>query len=253
MVPGLLFHLLHVGKCAQPAGDGAGRQRFAFLRRHDPDHVHDFSAIRRFRRNARDIELNFFQSEGFKRQAALLERHPSVLFGNRHAEDTRLGDDQERDGVNGSQRSRRQNRPLHAFLPALGDEGSEIAEVAELGFIDARFCANGSRLAHLSDDHANLSRRHLHPRMFRDGVDQEELEAKARHQQLGLVTGLAIEGHWVIAGELGSKALAHQSDLRGTDAVNGPGNGGHNENDDYDDQPIVKDERDPVSNMFPPA
>ena len=149
----------------------------------------------------------------------MLEGDPSVFFRSRNAEDTGLGDDQERHRVNGSQGSRRQNRPLHAFLPALADEGSEIAEVAKFGLVDARFCANGRWLAHLSDDHANLSRGHLHPRMFAYGVDQDKFEAEAGHEQLSLVTGLAVEGHGVVAGQLGSKALAHQPDLRGTDAV----------------------------------
>jgi hypothetical protein len=110
---------------------------------------------------------------------------------------------------------------LHAFLPALGDEGCEFAEVAELGFINARFCADGRRLSHLSDDHANLSRGHLNPWMLGYGVDHDPLEAKTGHEEFGLVAGFALEGHDVVAGKRRSKPLANQPDLCGTDAVNG--------------------------------
>ena len=235
-MPSYLFKFFDVGKTSQPAGDGAGWQRFAFLRSHDTDHVHDFSAFSRFRRNARDLQLTLFQSESFKGEPALLEGQPPVIVGDRHAEDTRLGDDQKGDGVNGSQSSRRQNRPLHAFLPALGDKGSQIAEVAEIRFIYARFCANGRRLAYLSDDHANLSRGHLHPRMFGHGVNHEQFEAQSGHQQLGLVSGLAVEGHWIVAWQLGSESLAHQADLCRPDAVDGPGNENDKENDECDNE-----------------
>ena len=55
--------------------------------------------------------------------------------------------------------------------------------------------------------------------MFRDVVNQAELETETGHKQLGLVTGLALEGHRVVAGQLRSKALTDQSDLGRTDAV----------------------------------
>ena len=50
-------------------------------------------------------------------------------------------------------------------------------------------------------------------------VNQAELEAKARHEQLGLVAGFAFEGHRVAAGQFCAKPLADQSDLRRTNSV----------------------------------
>ena len=128
---GFAFNFADVLESAQPAGNGAGRQRFAVQRGHHSDHVNDFAAFAGWLgRNARDIELPLFKAEGQKAQLVDAGK-VTVLVRHRYAEDLRLGDDQEGHGVNGRQRARRKNRPLNALLSALLDEGSKVGKVAE--------------------------------------------------------------------------------------------------------------------------
>ncbi len=60
------FQLLDVVELAQPAGDGAGRQRLAFQRRDDAAGIDHAAAAGRAGRDHRHLELLFFQSEGLR-------------------------------------------------------------------------------------------------------------------------------------------------------------------------------------------
>jgi len=99
------------------------------------------------------------------------------------------------------------------------DEHLEIGKIPEFGFVDSRLCADRKRLSDLRNHHADLSCRHLHPRMFRHREHQPQLEAQAGHEHLRLVPGLAAERQRVIAGQFRSESFSDQSDLGRADAV----------------------------------
>ena len=85
----------------------------------------------------------------------------------------------------------------------------------ELLFKDRRFCAYRQGLSHLGKHHADLPRGNLHPREFPDAVQNPEFPSPARHKQIRLITGLAVERDWVILFELlKRKPFHHKPDLR---------------------------------------
>ena len=123
--------------------------------------------------------------------------------------------------MNRSQCARRQHRPLNALLAAFFDERVKVAEIAELRFVHRRLCADGQRLSNLGNHHADLTRGHLHPRMLRHGENHAEFETEAGHEQLRLVSRFPTERQRIVSREFGAESFADQSDLRGTDAVDG--------------------------------
>ena len=142
------------------------------------------------------------------------------------------------------ERAGRQHRPLHALLSVFLDEHAEVGEVAELGFVDRRLGADRERFADLRDHDADLTGRHLHPRMFRHRKDQPQLEAQPRHQQFGLIAGFAAERQRVVAGQLRAESPPDQSDLGRPDAVDGAQtNGGDRRGDESDGDPDRQVER----------
>ena len=94
-----------------------------------------------------------------------------------------------------------QHRPLDALLAALLDETPQAREVAELRLVDGRLGADRQRRPDLADDHADLARRHLDPRVLLHPVQHPELPAQTGHQQVRLVAGLALEGDEVVLGQ----------------------------------------------------
>jgi hypothetical protein len=144
------------------------------------------------------------------------------------------GEDQERHGVDGHQRPRGQHRALHTLLPVEVEEGLERREVAELVLEDRRLGADGERVADLRDDDADLSRGDLHPRELLHGVDGPQPQPQPRHEELGLVAGLAVERDGVVLGELlDGEALVDQADLRRTDRVDRLQD--HDQSEEHDD------------------
>ena len=89
--------------------------------------------------------------------------------------------------MNGGERSRREDGALDAFLAfdflwaRSLHKGAQIGEVAEGLSVDRRLGADRQEMSDLCDDDANLPRRHLYPRVFGDGINQDELEAEPGH------------------------------------------------------------------------
>ena len=119
---GLLFELRHVVEESEPAGDGACLQWLPFERGHNADHVRDLAGIGGPGRNARHFELPLFEAKRGERESARLVGQLAVRIGDGNAEDLRLGDDEEGYRMDGGQHAGRKHRPLHALLPAVGDE-----------------------------------------------------------------------------------------------------------------------------------
>ncbi len=134
---GFGFEVADILESAEPARNCASRQGFAIERGDHTDHVQDFAAFTsRLGSDAGDIELPLFKTEGLKAQLVVGGEVP-VLVRHRHAEDLRLGDDKEGNGMNGGQGSGRKNGALHALLSALIDEEAKVSEVAEGGIVPA--------------------------------------------------------------------------------------------------------------------
>ena len=144
--------------------------------------------------------------------------------------------------MNRRQSARRENRPLNALLAILCNKGTQIGEVAESGIVPRRLGADGRGFADLRDDNTDLSRGHLHPRMFRYRVKRLELEAQPGHEKVGLVAGFAQKRYGVVAGQLCSEPFTNEPDLGGTDAIGGREGGGNQEQ--YDQQDKKKQEQD---------
>ncbi len=122
--------------------------------------------------------------------------------------------------MDGHEGARRQNRPLHALLAAVLHEAGDVGEVLEFGLVHRALRADGEGVAHLRDDHTDLAGRYLHPRELLDVEHRPELEAQTRHQQRGLVAGLAPEGDRVVLAELAEReSLGDEPDLGGADRV----------------------------------
>jgi hypothetical protein len=136
--------------------------------------------------------------------------------------------------VDGRRRARRQDRPLHPSLTAVGQEGAEVGEAAELVLVDGGLGARRQRLAHLGDHEPHVVGGHLHPRVALDAEQRPQLEPQAGHEELGLVPGLPVEGHQLVTPEALAEALGHEADLGGTDGVQAAQQG---QDDDQDRHP----------------
>ncbi len=208
-----------VVEVSQPVGDGTFGRRRAFQRRNDADHV-DQPAVRGgVRLDADNFHLLVRQAERRVRQPASgPAQQPHIFVGHRHAIDGVERHHQEADRMDRRHGARRQHRALHAFLTAIGHEGADVLEAAELRLVDGRLGANRQRLADLGNDDADLPGGNLHERMPRHRVPGPELKAEARRQQVGLVAGCAVEGDWAAAVDpFPTDALADEADLGGAD------------------------------------
>ena len=178
-----VLHRGHVGEAADAAGDVARRR--ALQRGDDADDVACRPAgVMWMTLSALGVDL--------------ADGRPGRL-GDHLAEDPVAGDDHEADGVDRRGGARGQDRALHAPLAAVGQEGADVGEAAELGLVDGRLGAGRQRRADLGDDQADVVGRHLHPGVALDLEDRPQLEAQARHQQVGLVAGLAVQGDELVA------------------------------------------------------
>jgi hypothetical protein len=156
------------------------------------------------------------QAEGRETQVALLVLE---FRCHGHPEDPRLRDHDKGHGVDRGQRAGREHRALHALLPAGLHEPADVGETGEGRLVDRRLGADRQRLADLRDHDADLPGRHLDPRVLRHGVDQDELDPQPRHQQVGLVAGLALERDRVVARQLSADPLADQPHFGRADRV----------------------------------
>ncbi len=130
------------------------------------------------------------------------------------------GDHHEGDRVNRQQRSRGKQRALHTLLPAAIDERVDVRVVTELGLVDTALVTDRQLLADLGDDHTDLTGGYLHPRELLHTEDRPQLEPQTRHQELRLVTRLALEGDRVVVCELAEpEPLGHQPDLGRADRL----------------------------------
>jgi hypothetical protein len=103
-------------------------------------------------------------------------------------------------------------------LATVLEEGAHVGEVAEHRLVDAALGADRQWAADLGDDDADLACGHLHPRVLLDPVDGPELEPEPRHEQVGLIAGLAVQGDRVAFVErLEAELLGDEPDLGGTD------------------------------------
>ncbi len=147
----------------------------------------------------------------------LLARHPEVRrdgdavdVGGRHHEET--------DGMDREQGARGEDGTLYALLATVGEEARQVGEVAELGLVHRALGADGQGRAELGDHDADLASRNLHPRVALDGEDGPELESQARHEQLGLIAGFAVEADGVVVLQaFEGEPLVDQTDLGRSD------------------------------------
>src|SRR5262249_48983938 len=125
-----------------------------------------------------------------------------------------LRHDEEADRMDWKERARRQDGPLHALLPPQVQEAAEIGEVAELLAIGRRLRADRKALTALRDDDADLARGHLTPRELLAPVEDAELPAQARHEQVRLIARLSLERDRIVVAETARRhALRHETDL----------------------------------------
>ena len=216
--PALGLHRRHVLEPADAAGDVT--RRWALQRRDHADEV----AIALWR----DVHHP---------QCLLVDVLHGALGRLRHhlPEDPVARDDDEADRMDRQRRARRQHGTLHATLAAVLEERADAAEVAELGLVDSRLGAGQQRRAHLGDHEPDAVRWDLDPVEALDVVDRPELEAQPRHEQVGLVAGLAPEGDELLLAELGADALGDEPDLRRTDRVQALEQDDEDEQDDRQD------------------
>ena len=231
------FEVLDILETAQSAGNVAGGKRIAVERGHHAHHVHHMAALRSARLNPRHIQRRVAQAEGGVDEPVSL--HAAAKFLRyRDSIDLGLGNNQECHGMNGRERSRREDRPLDALLAFQllsarpFHKRAQIGEVAKGLGVDRRLGADGQGLSNLCDHDADLPCRHLHPGVFGDGINQDRLEAEPRHQQVCLVPGFSMKGNRVVFRKRGPKPLAHQAHLRRPDRVDRL----LHKNEDNDDQ-----------------
>jgi hypothetical protein len=129
------------------------------------------------------------------------------------AEHLVAGDHHEPDGMDGCRRTGRKHRPLDAALAAVVQERPDVGEVPELGLVDRRLCAGGEPAPDLSEHETDVVGRNLDPIVALHAVDGPQLETEARHQEVGLETGLAFQGEDLVGCELPPDALGDQADL----------------------------------------
>ncbi|MEZ5217971.1 MAG: hypothetical protein R2715_15610 [Ilumatobacteraceae bacterium] len=207
----------HVVVGTEPAGDVTARERLALQRRHDADHV-----LLAVGGDDGDLQLLGRQPErGAVELVAASERGELGRHGQ--AIDRTRGDHREADRMDRQQGARGEDRALHALLAAVLDERADVGEVAERRVVASALGTDRQRPTHLGDDHTDLPRRNLHPRELAHGVDRPQLEAEARHQELGLIAGLAGEGDGIVVVEpLAGEPLVDQTDLGRAHHRDGP-------------------------------
>src|SRR5262249_6456026 len=84
----------------------------------------------------------------------------------------------------------------------------------ELLAIGRRLRADRKALTDLRDDDADLARGHLNPRELLDPVEDAELPAQARHEQVRLIARLSLERDRIVVAETARRhALRHETDL----------------------------------------
>jgi hypothetical protein len=198
----LLLHGGHVGEAPDAAGDVAGRR--ALEGRH---HTDDVAVALRGDVDHLEGALVHLAERRLRRLRDHLPEEPVA------------GDDHEPHRVDRGGRPGREHRALHAPLPAVGQEGAEVGERPELRLVDGGLGPCGQRLAHLGDDEADVVGRHLDPRVALHAEEGPQLEAKARHQQLGLVPRLAVQGHELVGVEALAQALGDEAHLGRPDGV----------------------------------
>ena len=208
---------LHVVESAHPARDVAGWQRLSFQRLDDADDVDDLVDAALVDSERLDHSQGQFLGLQSKERRA---KARTVLGVDRQAEAAALREHEERDRMQRQDRSRRKHRPLHALLPALGDEGANVGELAELGLVDAGLPSRRQWRPDLRDHQADFAGRDLHPGMFLDAVDGPDANRQSRHQQVGLIPGFAMKRDGTALRASGSPAANHQSHFVGTDAMN---------------------------------
>jgi hypothetical protein len=179
--PSLLLHLPNIREGPEAASDVARLERLALVCRDDAHGVVGHAVVVPLRLDANEIELLPSKAQRVGRDGAAAASLGAQLGRDGLAIHLVLGDDHEADGVNRNERPRRQDGSLHALLPAAADETTQVGEVAKVRLVNRRLCSDGKGPAHLSDHDADLARRHLHPGKPGHGVNQERLEAQARH------------------------------------------------------------------------
>jgi hypothetical protein len=207
------FQRGHVVEAAEPAGQVAGVERLALQRGDQTDHV-DVA----LRRDDRDFEVLRPQFERARRELVVV-RQRRELRSDRESEDAASREDEEADRMDRHQGPGREHRALHTLLAVVGDEPPQVREVAEGRVVPGALGADRQRPSDLGDDHADLAGLDLDPGILGDRVHRPQLEPRPRHQQVGLVAGLAVERDGVVVGELAPEPLGHQPDLGGADAV----------------------------------
>ena len=176
------FQFLDVVEFAQPAGDGAAGQRLAFERRDDAARVEHSAAAGRLRRNHGHLELLFRQAERLEGKMPM-SLQSLELVGHGQTVHAFARDDEESDGMDGHEASGRQHGPLHALLPARLKPRSQIGQQTQIADRLGRLRADRQRAAHLGDDHADLARPHLNPRMLLDKVDEPQFDMPTGHSR----------------------------------------------------------------------
>ncbi len=161
------------------------------------------------------------------------------LGGNRHAVDAFPGNDQEPDRMHRHEAAGRQHGALHALLSAGLQPRAEIGDQVERAQRFGRLGADGQGPAHLRHHDADLAGPHLHPRVLFHVVEGPEFPTPARHQQIGLIAGLALEGDGVVVGEFSArKPLGDQPHLGRTDDADRGNHQDHYDRDDGSQKPM---------------
>ena len=104
------------------------------------------------------------------------------------------------------------------FLSAGLQPGVQVGDQVQVADRLGRLGADRQRSANLGHDHADLAGPNLDPGVLLHGIEQPQLEMPARHQEIGLVAGLAAEGDRVVVGKFSEgEPLRDQPDLGRTD------------------------------------
>ena len=137
----------------------------------------------------------------------------------------------------------RQHGALHALLSAGLEPRAEVGDQVQLAQRFGRLGADRQRPAHLRHHDADLAGPDLHPRVLFHGVEEPELPMPARHQQIGLIAGLALEGDGVVVGEFSDREpLGDQPHLGRTDDADRGNHQNHRNRDDGRQKPVQRKE-----------
>ena len=123
--------------------------------------------------------------------------------------------------MNGQKTAGRQDRTLNALFTFVADEAVQVREVPKLLLVARGLGPRRQGFAHLGDQDADFVGRHLDPGKFFHPVEEAPFETNPRHQEFRLITGLALEGDGIVAGELPAKPLHHQTHFRRSNRPDG--------------------------------